>query len=205
MNEVEIVCLGDSAEIPDLGLRMVRGARYTVSFVVADRSKDLERAKAQGIVGVKIMRARIVRPEPPRVPVPSSNQRMIERAQTPASPSAAVPASPSVADPEILSALRELTSEVRKLRAEVRESRLPEDWAATIATAIANGLSGLKIEGGVPSGASGKKGEPGAVFIPSGIVPKKTDLDLPTSTTVTGDVDEAREALRKAKKGSKNA
>lgn len=204
MNEVEIVCLGDSAEIPDLGLRMVRGARYTVSFVVADRSKDLERAKAQGIVGVKIMRARIVRPEPPRVPVPSSNQRMIERAQTPASPSAAVPASPSVADPEILSALRELTSEVRKLRAEVRESRFPEDWVATISAAITNGLSGLRIEG-APSGTSGKKGEPGAVFIPSGIVPKKTDLDLPTSTTVTGDVDEAREALRKAKKGSKNA
>ena len=197
--EVEVVCLGDTAHIQDLGLRMVRGSRYTTTLSAAAKSRDLEMAKKQGIVGVKIMRAAIIRQEslPHVVDGSSQNQRTISRANLSA-PSAPAPVPVPASDGNVAKALRELTNEVRKLREDIKAQGNPQDLGTAIALAVHEALRGVRFEG-PGTGASVSVKDETPLFIPSGIVPTGSDPDIRTSTSVTGSVDEAGEALRKAR------
>lgn len=73
--EVTVLCLGDTATIPDLGLHLGRGESQSISFSASQGSRDLRAARDQGLVALKVMRAMAFRPgEEPQVVRPPSRQ-----------------------------------------------------------------------------------------------------------------------------------
>jgi len=205
--EVELVCLGDTAHILDLGLKMVRGSRVRTTLSAISRSRDLETAKAQGIVGVKVMKAQTIKQD--NLPTPtehSANQRAITRSavhpSTAAHPGAQVVPTEFDQSP-VLRALRELTAEVRSLREEVR--RLPTtpiidpNLIPLITEAVRVAFSGFSFTPGAgPSVQSLSSTE--ERFIPRGIVTGTAKLDIETARSTTGGVDDAEAALRAARR-----
>lgn len=207
-DEVEIVCLSDSAVIPDLGLTMSRGSRMSVTFAAATRSRDLEIAKSSGIVGVRPIRAAVVRTnvnQPPhRQSDAEKNLLAVQRAAYPAPPP------PRAVDTSTLEqAIRDLTTEVRQLRHDLHAQQqvpAPVDMASVV-EALKGALSGLTLV--APSGNSSTA--KAAVFhaaadeerfIPSGIVPTNLKADISPNTTNegAGSLEDAQSALREARR-----
>lgn len=205
-DEVEIVCLSDSAVIPDLGLTMSRGSKVSVTFAAASRSRDLELAKSSGIVGVRPIRAAVVRTnvtQPPhRQSDAEKNLLAVQRAAYPA------PSPPKAVDTSTLEqAIRDLTTEVRQLRHDLHaRPPAPVDMASVVET-LKGALSGLSLV--VPSGTSPTAKAPvfhaaadEERFIPSGIVPTNLKADISPSTTNegSGSLEDAQAALREARR-----
>ena len=206
-DEVEIVCLSDSAVIPDLGLTMARGSRMSVSFAAASRSRDLEIAKSSGIVGVRPIRAAVVRTNVNQTPHRQSdaekNLLAVQRAAYPAPPP-----QKAVDTSTLEQAIRDLTTEVRQLRHDLhaqQQAPAPVDMTSVV-EALKGALSGLSLV--VPSGTSSTKA---AVFhatadeerfIPSGIVPTNLKADISPNTTNegSGSLEDAQAALREARR-----
>lgn len=206
-DEVEIVCLSDSAVIPDLGLTMARGARMSVSFAAASRSRDLEIAKSSGIVGVRPIRAAVVRTnvtQPPhRQSDAEKNLLAVQRAAYPAPP----PPPKAVDTSTLEQAIRDLTTEVRQLRHDLHaRPSAPVDMASVV-EALKGALSGLSLV--VPSGTPSATKAPvfhaaadEERFIPSGIVPTNLKADISPNTTNegSGSLEDAQAALREARR-----
>ncbi len=208
-DEVEIVCLSDSAVIPDLGLTMARGSRMSVSFAAASRSRDLEIAKSSGIVGVRPIRAAVVRTNvnqtPHRQADAEKNLLAVQRAAYPAPP----PPPRAVDTSTLEQAIRDLTTEVRQLRHDLhaqQQAPAPVDMTSVV-EALKGALSGLSLV--VPSGTS--SATKAAVFhatadeerfIPSGIVPTNLKADISPNTTNegSGSLEDAQAALREARR-----
>ena len=213
MSDVELVCLGDTAHIQDLGLKMVRGASITTTLTTIAKSRDLEVAKAQGLVSVTVLKAQMIRRDLPSTPVEDSpNQRAISRSATSAANS------PSPASGYFTSALQGLTMEVRLLREDLRrtqrlEAKLIEVDAkenpssvvfdpVLLMSMLRTVLSEFDFGSGNASPSVARTSStPEAVFIPSGIVTTATKkLDIETSRSTTSGVDDAEEALRNARR-----
>lgn len=213
MSDVELVCLGDTAYIQDLGLKMVRGASITTTLTTIAKSRDLEVAKAHGLVSVTVLKAQMIRRDLPSTPVEDSpNQRAISRSATSAANS------PSPASGDFTSALQGLTMEVRLLREDLRrtqrlEAKLIEVDAkenpssvvfdpVLLMSMLRTVLSEFDFGSGNASPSVARTSStPEAVFIPSGIVTTATkNLDIETSRSTTSGVDDAEEALRNARR-----
>lgn len=189
---VELVCLGDTAYLADLGLNMVRGSTATVTLETASRSRDLQDAKARGIVGVKIMKAQVVRSGN----APSENHRSIARAALPAAPPPAEV--PSTDTAQIVQAIRSLQGDIQKLR-----SSLGDTIGEAVSEAVAKALRGISFQGGASpthSSAAPVSGPDVPMFIPTGIVDKSTTAEIATTTSVTSGVEDSEAALRALRK-----
>jgi len=209
-DEVEIICLGDTAHIHDLGLKMVRGARVMTTLSATSRSRDLEAAKVQGIVAVRVMRA----PAPP----PRPQIRFAPSTPIPVDPPTFL--SPEIDPTQVLLALQSLALEVRSLREELRKvsvapaAPVPAPQAPAIdsallalslSEAVRAALSGLTFSGGgsaVPQSSFASDEER---FIPSGIVTGTAKQDIETSRETTRGIDDAETALRNARRRRKEA
>lgn len=218
MSEVELTCLGDTAHIHDLGLRMVRGARVMTTLSAIANSRDLEFAKAQGLVSVRVMKAQTIKREDlPVMPTrndPSPNHRAISR-------SAHHPAAPAIPreGPEgpSISLLRDLLQEIRGLREDLKKRPVPEasnaqtqQMAVAVAEAVRGALGGLRLDlrGGSSSTVLGvAPGEPEERFIPHGIVTGTAKAEIATVRAVapsTSGLDDASTALRDARRVKKD-
>jgi len=215
MSDVELVCLGDTAHIQDLGLKMVRGARITTTLTAIARSRDLELAKAHGLVSVTVLKAQMIRRDLPSAPLEDSpNQRAISRSATSAANS------PSPASGDFASALQGLTMEVRLLREDLQRIQRLEAEAKMVEVDAKENPSSVVFDpvllmsmlrtvlsefdfgsGNASPSVARTSSTPEAVFIPSGIVTTATKkLDIETSRSTTSGVDDAEEALRNARR-----
>jgi hypothetical protein len=211
MSEVEITCLGDSAHIRDLGLKMTRGSKIRTSLSAISNSRDLEDAKARGLVSVSVMKAQTIRREdlpimPPPPIEPSANHQKIARSSHQSG--SGNPHTEGHHDPHSTELLRELLLEIRGLREDMRK-RQPEpktdQLAAAIANAVRGALSGLQFGSGGGTVAS-LSSEPEERFIPRGIVSGSTKTDIETINSVapsTSGLDDASGALRNARRQTK--
>lgn len=202
MSEVEITCLGDSAYIPDLGLRMGRGTVLKTTLSAIEKSKDLEFAKLKGLVSIRVMKAQVIRREDfPVANEPSNNHRAVTRAAYHPSPT------PSVSDETSVALLRELIQEVRGLREDLRKKPVAQDApdVSAITGAILSAISGLRAGGPIlnPHVSLPKVvSEPEERFIPKGIVSGAAKAEVTTSrsmATDTSGLDDALAALRSAR------
>jgi hypothetical protein len=102
--EVTIICLVDTLHLPDLGLRLTRGARAAVPMSLAMKSRDLSKAKVDGTVGTQTLRSSVIR----------AQEHVSSDTVTSQSPRAA-----TVDFSPVLAALQQLTDEVRALRLDI--------------------------------------------------------------------------------------
>lgn len=203
--EVEIICLGDSAVIPDLGLTLSRGSRTNLSASNASRSKDLELARAKGFVVVREVRVAVLRQSPQEAmskPLDEDVLKKLNRLNR-SSPAPVISESP-----ELVSALKDLTREISALRAEIRQNpptQAPTSDTSAILEAVKAALSGMPLVSATAS-SQGSKVYSGAPdeerFIPSGIVPTNLKADISPSTTNegSGSLEDAQAALREARR-----
>lgn len=199
--EIEIVCLGDSAVIPDLGLTMSRGSRTNLSASNAARSKDLELARAKGLVAVREVRVSVLRQSPQEVmskPIDEDILKKLNRLNR------SSPAPVTSESPELVSALRDLTREISALRSEIRQNPPAPDVSA-ILEAVRTALSGVSLVSSpvAPAKSTVYSGAPDEErFIPSGIVPTNLKADISPNTTNegSGSLEDAQAALRKARR-----
>jgi len=209
MSEVEITCLGDSAHIRDLGLKMTRGSKIRTSLSAISNSRDLEDAKTRGLVSVSVMKAQTIRREDlpimPPPTEPSVNHQKIARSSHQSG--SGNPHTEGHHDPHSTELLRELLLEIRGLREDMRK-RQPEpktdQLAAAIANAVRGALSGLQFGSGSTVGSLSS--EPEERFIPRGIVSGSTKTDIETINSVapsTSGLDDASGALRNARRQTK--
>jgi len=217
-DEVEIICLGDTAHIHDLGLKMVRGARVMTTLSATSRSRDLEAAKVQGIVAVRVMRAQTIKQNNLPAPPPRPQIRFAPSTPIPVDPPTFL--SPEIDPTQVLLALQSLALEVRSLREELRKvsvapaAPVPAPQAPAIdsallalslSEAVRAALSGLTFSGGgsaVPQSSFASDEER---FIPSGIVTGTAKQDIETSRETTRGIDDAETALRNARRRRKEA
>lgn len=210
-SEVEVICVGDSAEIRDLGLSMSRGDKTFLSYSSVKASRDLAQARSQGIVVVRpTVRSKTVRQNPARV----SNDSVLGvfRSQVPSVPSSSgSPSTPSFG--ELEGSLRDLALEVRLLREEIRDLRKKpsvsegpsvSDLAEAFRVALASLPRGSVSLPSAPTSRSETTEVPTddvPMFIPSGIVrDSDSNADVRTTVAVTGSVEEAESALRRARR-----
>jgi hypothetical protein len=203
MSEVELTCLGDTAHIRDLGLKMVRGARVLTSLTAISKSQDLEIAKAQGLVAVRVLKAQIIRKEDFLIvsspTEPSTNQRAITR-------SAHHPATEGPEGP-----IAELLHEIRGLREDMQKrplATLNAQLMTAITDSVRDALRGLRLEarGGEVVGSTVLVPEPER-FIPRGIVTGTAKAEIQTTHSVapsTSGLDDADAALREARRRKKD-
>jgi hypothetical protein len=201
---VELVCLGDTARVEDLGLSLERGERVSITLERFHRSKDVLDAKLRGLLGVRIMKAQIAFPTET-----SANHRSISRAAlSPAlpSPKEVIPADLT----SVVRELRELREEVMSLRVSIGAMTPPSiDWnglESSIVRAISSALPGVSSP--VPASFPATIATPTVAddvprFIPTGIVDPTAKAEIATTKTVTSGVDESEEALRALKKRRK--
>jgi hypothetical protein len=206
IGEVEIVCLGDSAHIPDLGLTLSRGKSIRILASNASRSRDLDFARAQGIVSVKSTRAAVLKTaDTPGIVtnrIPDDNLKKVARS------SLTWNSQPDSGSPSLEAAVRELTREVALLRDEIRQIATPSTPSvdvAAISEAIRSALSGITIpvvSGAAAPSAQGSLGSSDERFIPSGIVPTnlKADISPRTTNEGSGSLEDAQAALREARR-----
>lgn len=184
---VEVVCVGDTAYLQDLGLNLTRGEKVSLTLLAANRSKDLADAEKRGIVEVNVVKAHTVRAEVPRPPPNDSpNRRTIERSAYHAGTPPTPPETPTVDFSPVLEALAVLTREVRELKDEV--GRMSLRTVAVEVGSLKATRRPVTSESDVP------------VFIPSGIVDQTLTADVNPQSSKTGGVSEAEEALRALRK-----
>jgi len=182
--EVTIVALTDLVVLPDLGLRLTRGTKVVVPMSVALKSRDLSKAKVDGIVATQTLRSAVIRAH--------------ENVSSDTVTSQAPRHNPLDLSP-ILDALAVLTEEVRGLRRDL--ARAPATAPALDLAPLVARLQTVASSGPVrvaPSVALPDE----AVFIPSNL----TGGDLSASLNVTSEssddpgLADAMRALRAAKK-----
>lgn len=200
--EVEIICLGDSAVIPDLGLTLSRGSRTNLSASNASRSKDLELARAKGIVAVREVRVAVLRQSPQETMSKPPDEDLLKKLNRLNRTNSA----PSSESPELVSALRDLTREIAALRVEMQQKPPVSTDTSAIAEAVRSALSGLSFASLPASGSLAATVYSVAPdeerFIPSGIVPTnlKADISPHTTNEGAGSLEDAQSALREARR-----
>lgn len=108
--EVTIIALTDLVVLPDLGVRLMRGAKVNVPLSAAMRSRDLSKAKMDGIVTTQTLRSAAIR-------IQENVSSDTVTSQAPRS---------GVHDPNLLlEALAVLTEEVRGLRRDLAHTVQP--------------------------------------------------------------------------------
>lgn len=202
MSDVTIVCVGDSANLQDLGILLHRGDKVTISSAQAQRSKDLRDAKGQGavVVGAPKFQATRSYQEAQRVlaEVPTGRYAFVPPAPQPIEVSASQApvvrpeSAPTVAPSnrelqEILQALRALTAEVRALGQEIRTTSLPQ----RVEVVVAAPTEFIRQSSPPPP-------NPEPVFIPTNLVEKGDNRVAVTSKegTDVGSLDAAAAVLK---------
>lgn len=213
MSEVEIICLGDTAHVRDLGLNLVRGAKVLTTLSAVSNSRDLNEAKLLGLVSVRVMRAQVIKREdfpvvPPSAETPTNSRSIVRSAYHPSSP-----ATHEIRHEIHDDLISELLHEIRGLREDLqkRPKELPPtvQTTAAITAAIQSALQGLSLNAGLASPVATKSAqlasEPEPMFIPRGIVSgAKAEITTTTVTTETSSsFEDAQAALKKARKEQK--
>jgi len=207
MKEVEIVCLGDSAHIPDLGLKLRRGAKVAATLTMVSGSRDLAELKRLGVVAVTELKAQAIRRDAPVAQIPSP--------KNPPPPLPATrPMAPTVPD-ETAHLLRGILEEIKGLRADlkarpVQEAR-PEIDLGPMVSAIQSALNRPGVDSGrrvetrheVEAGDLSREER----FIPSGIVSGnlKSEIATQDSSSENSGLDEAEALLKQVRRGAKDA
>ena len=181
--DVTLVGMTDAVFLADLGVRLTRGARVTVPFSSAMKSRDLAAAKADGTVAVHAPRASAVRP--PEV-VETGRYGLVDLAP-------------------LLLAVRQLTEEVRGIR-EYLAIRGPGTASSDLSSLEAL-LRRVTAQGAVPGAVLAP---PGSVetpseelFIPSNLTGGSVaSLKVSSESSEDRSVEDAMSALRAARRQS---
>lgn len=203
--EVEIICLSDSARIPDLGLSMTRGSRMNVSVSNASRSRDLELAKAQGIVAVREIKVSVLRTIQGSS-MSKTEDENLKKVQRTALNWSGPNQSSEVTD--FLLAIKELTKEISALRSDLAQrppsAPVPVVDTSAVTEALRVALSGISVSSPLVSSPRTQVSlSPDEErFIPSGIVPTNLKADISPNTTNegAGSLEDAQAALREARR-----
>ncbi len=210
MREAEITCLTRMVRIPDLGLEMTKGDVEYVSEKGAQASSDLTMMREMNAVGVIwVHRGNRLREEPKttrrrRRPVLTAGPppgRRPNRTPQPTPPDVQTPgspphrqATPPQVDLELLADMlaARLGGEIHRVITAVKENR----------PVVVSGGAAL------PSGSQAPAGtvdDEMPMFMPSKIVDHDAKADIKTkkSTGSADGIDDARAALKKARKGRK--
>lgn len=188
--EVTIVCQVDAIQLPDLGLRLMRGSRVSVPLSAAMKSRDLSKAKVDGTVVTQTLRSSVIR----------AQEHVSSDTVTSQSPRASAP---TLDIGPLLGAIRQLTDEVRALRADLATRPVqppPVVDLAPLVQQLQGALAGVKHN--TAATAVETPAVPDAVFIPSNL----TGGDLSASLNVTSEssddpgLSDAMRALKAAKK-----
>lgn len=161
--EVTIIALTDLVVVPDLGVRLTRGARVSVPMSAAMKSRDLSKAKLDGTVATQTLRSAAIR----------AQENVSSDTVTSQSPRH----SPLDFSP-LLDALAVLTEEVRGLRRDL--SRAPAPASALDLTPL---LAQLQAVTGSTVAPRPSVVAPDEVFIPSNL----TGGDLTASLNVSSE------------------
>lgn len=212
MSEVEIICLGDTAHVRDLGLNLVRGAKVLTTLSAVSNSRDLNEAKLLGLVSVRVMRAQVIKREdfpvvPPSAETPTNSRSIVRSAYHPSSP-----ATHEIRHEIHDDLISELLHEIRGLREDLQKRSKEQpptvQTTAAITAAIQSALQGLSLNAGVgvaspvATKSAQLASEPEPMFIPRGIVSgAKAEITTTTVTTETSSsFEDAQAALKKARK-----
>jgi hypothetical protein len=205
MNEVELTCVGDTAHIPDLGLKMVRGSQSFITLTALANSRDLVEARKFGLVTVRVIKAQVIKRGSPTVSVkhPNNRQTIFLPAYQPSTP---VNPPPNIPDPRDIpnNQIAELIREIRGLRGDIQkrpQEVLSGQMVGAISAAIRDALQGLQL--GAISGSQVRGPiDPEDMFIPSGIVTgvKAEITTLNETSESTSGLDDAHSALKKARR-----
>lgn len=186
--EVTILCLVDAIHLPDLGLRLVRGARVSVPMSAAMKSRDLSRAKVDGTVSTQTLRSSVIR----------AQERVSSDTVTSQSPRASAPAldlSP------LLGAIQQLTDEVRALRSDMA-SRPVTQAAPVDLSPLVQHLQGVISTAKGEDRPTAQIERADAVFIPSNLTGGDLSASLNVSSESNDDpgLADAMKALKAARK-----
>ena len=209
-DEVELTCIGDSAHISDLGLKLSRGSKIWMSLTAIGKSKDLVEAKRLGLVTVRVLKARIIKANTLSATVTAPTQsRGQQISAIPYTPISAVLPTPTVkvsSAPETApnGQISELIREIRGLREDVRgqkqsvETQSIHQMVSALAATIRDSFQGVHFEGATQTSPS----LPEEVYIPSGIVTgvKAEITTLNEISESTSSLDDAQGALKKARR-----
>lgn len=175
MNQVQIQCLADRVEIPDLGLVLRRGQVVPLTTDEVSRSEDLKTVRALGRVGIVSNRPTVTKPD---------SQRVISRAG--AGPSLGIePAPLSAGDTETVVLLRAILAVLQGIDAKL-------DRPAPLHTPAHQAPVGTNAQS--PTAPT-----PEPTFIPGGFVGDSVTVDVPSSVVSAPNFDETRKALRAAR------
>jgi hypothetical protein len=181
--EVTIVCLTDVIHLPDLGVKLTRGAKVEVPLSLAMRSRDLQRAKIDGTVSTQTLRASAIR----------AQELVSSDTTTSQSPRYVPPQQSQVVDlAPLLGMFQSLMDEVKSLKTELAKQTVGVPQ---------------KVEPGLPPPPQ-KVAPPSQdreeVFIPSNITGEglKPVLDVDAQKTDAREVDAAAAALKSARRRS---
>ena len=188
--EVTILCQVDAIHLPDLGLRLVRGARVSVPMSAAMKSRDLSKAKVDGTVVTQTLRSSVIR----------AQERVSSDTVTSQSPRASAPA-PALDLSPLLGAIQQLTDEVRALRADLVSRPVSQAPVVDFTPLM------QQLQGALPAAKTESRSAPSiepseVVFIPSNL----TGGDLSASLNVSSESNEdpgladAMKALKAARK-----
>ena len=185
--EVTIVCQVDTLHLPDLGLRLTRGARVSVPLSAAMKSRDLSKAKVDGTVITQTLRSSVI------------------RAQESVSLDAAAPQPPRASNSldlsPLLSALQALTEEVRALRADLKfRPPIPAPPPIDLSPLVKQLERSLFSNGSTQPRAV--QNPPEEVFIPSNLTGSDLSANLNVASESSDDpgLADALKALKAAKK-----
>lgn len=187
--EVTIIALTDLVILPDLGVRLLRGARVNVPLSSAMRSRDLPKAKMDGIVTTQTLRSAAIRIQ----------ENVSSDTVTSQAPRA------GAHDPNlILEALAVLTEEVRGLRRDLAHTVPPTlDFGPLLAQL--QGMRGPTLNLTTPQ-TSLFVPSLDEVFIPSNLTGSgdiTTNLKVSSESSVDQGVADAMAALKAARKKPK--
>lgn len=172
MNQVQIQCIADRVEIPDLGLVLRRGQIVPLTSDEVSRSEDLKTVRALGRVGIVSNRPTTAKPD---------SQRVISRAG--AGPSLGVDPSPVPAgDTETVVLLRAILAVLQGIDAKLDRPVTVHDPTPT----------GTNVQSPTMSA-------PEPTFIPGGFVGDSVTVAVPSSVVSASNFDETRKALRAAR------
>lgn len=189
--EVYIICQVDSIHLPDLGLRLTRGARASVSMSAAMRSRDLSKAKMDGTVSTQTLRSSVIRAQEH---VSSDTSTSV----SPRAPSWAGDINPLIA------ALQTLTEEIRGLRADLSSRPVSSPPASPVPDLgpLIRALTGIPQTGGGAREQAAPLPLPEEVFIPSNLTGGDLSASLNVSSENTDDpsLADTMRALKAARK-----
>ncbi len=185
--EVTIFCQVDTLHLPDLGLRLARGARVSVPLSAAMKSRDLSKAKVDGTVTTQTLRSSVIR----------AQEHVSSDTVTSQSPRAA-----SLDLTPLLSAIQVLTDEVRGLRAELKSRPIVSSPSAVDLSPLVQQLRAVLAEGGARTVRAAPIADSEEVFIPSNLTGGDASVTLNVTSESSEDsgLADAMKALKAARK-----